>query len=66
MIVGWIGVADDQYADHRQLGRLLRARQEGQHCRCSADESDEIAPFQLIESHPLSMSRQGTQDIELE
>jgi len=51
-----VGVTDDQCADDRQLRRLLRARRERPRSRAS-EQGDEIASFQLIESHPMPISR---------
>jgi hypothetical protein len=51
-----VRVADDQRADDRQPRRLLRARRERPRSR-AAEQGDEIASFQLIESHPMPISR---------
>jgi hypothetical protein len=42
-------------ADHRHR-RLLRARVSRPRCRCAAEQCDEVAPFQLIELHPLPLA----------
>jgi len=57
----WIDIANDECADDRQPRRLLRARHKRPRDR-PAEQGDEIASFQLIESHPMPISR-GWQDI---
>jgi hypothetical protein len=49
----------------RYATRLLRARRERPRRRRTAEERDEVAPFQLIELHSVPARQGGLQDIEL-